>query len=106
MIIETENMLKHVEFIRVKFNVLDRPDLRHTYYSMIYLPYRVCEDCYLLFETLNDIKDYQIEIANLFKIPVDRINFCFNYYTQIKEDKTKVKLTKKELKNIEKKIKN
>ena len=102
MIIETENMLKHVEFNKVKFNVLDRPDLRHTYYSMIYLPYRVCEDCYLLFETLNDIKDYQIEIANLFKIPVDRINFCFNYYTQIKEDKSKVKLTKKELKNIEK----
>ncbi len=102
MIIETENMLKHVEFNKIKFNVLDRPDLRHTYYSMIYLPYRVCEDCYLLFETLNDIKDYQIEIANLFKIPVDRINFCFNYYTQIKEDKSKIKLTKKELKNIEK----
>ena len=103
MIIETENMLKHVEFNKIKFNVLDRPDLRHTYYSMIYLPYRVCEDCYLLFETLNDIKEYQIEIANLFKIPVDRINFCFNYYTQIKEDKSKVKLTKKEMKNIEKK---
>ena len=101
MIIETENMLKHVEFNKVKFNVLDRPDLRHTYYSMIYLPYRVCEDCYLLFETLNDIKDYQIEIANLFRIPVDRINFCFNYYTEIKEDKTKIKLTQKELNNIE-----
>jgi hypothetical protein len=68
---------------------------------MIYLPYRVCEDCYLLFETLNDIKEYQIEIANLFRIPVDRINFCFNYYTQIKEDKTKVKLTQRELYNID-----
>ena len=102
MIIETENMLKHVEFNKIKFNVLDRPDLRHTYYSMIYLPYRVCEDCYLLFETLNDIKDYQIEIANLFRIPVDKINFCFNYYRQIKEDKSKVKLNKKQLKNIEK----
>ena len=101
MIMETENMLKHVEFNRIKFNVLDRPDLKHTYYSMIYLPYRVCEDCYLLFETLNDIKEYQIEIANLFRIPVDRINFCFNYYTEIKEDKTKVKLTPKELINIE-----
>ena len=101
MIMETENMLKHVEFNKVKFNVLDRPDLRHTYYSMIYLPYRVCEDCYLLFETLNDIKEYQIEIANLFRIPVDRVNFCFNYYTQIKEDKTKVKLTQRELYNID-----
>ena len=101
MIMETENMLKHVEFNRIKFNVLDRPDLKHTYYSMIYLPYRVCEDCYLLFETLNDIKEFQIEIANLFRIPVDRINFCFNYYTEIKEDKTKVKLTPKELINIE-----
>ena len=101
MIMETENMLKHVEFSRVKVTVLDRPDLKHTYYSMIYLPYRVCEDCYLLFETLNDIKDYQIEIANLFRIPVDRINFCFNYYTEIKEDKTKVKLTQKELNNID-----
>ena len=102
MIIETENMLKHVEFNKIKFNVLDRPDLRHTYYSMIYLPYRVCEDCYLLFETLNDIKDYQIEIANFFRIPVDKINFCFNYYTEIKEDKTKIKLTQKQLNNIEK----
>ena len=101
MIIETEKMLKHVEFNKVKFNVLDRPDLRHTYFSMIYLPYRVCEDCYLLYETLNDIKDYQIEIANLFRIPVDRVNFCFNFYTKIKEDKTKIKLTKKELDNIE-----
>ena len=101
MIMETEKMLKHVEFNKVKFTVLDRPDLKHTYYSMIYLPYRVCEDCYLLFETLNDIKDFQIEIANLFRIPVDRINFCFNYYTIIKEDKTKVKLTQKELNNIE-----
>ena len=102
MIIETENMLKHVEFNKIKFNVLDRPDLRHTYYSMIYLPYRVCEDCYLLFETLNDIKDYQIEIANLFRIPVDKINFCFNYYKHIKEDKSKVKLNKKQIKIIEK----
>ena len=102
MIIETENMLKHVEFNKIKFNVLDRPDLRHTYYNMIYLPYRVCEDCYLLFETLNDIKDYQIEIANFFRIPVDKINFCFNYYTEIKEDKTKIKLTQKQLNNIEK----
>ena len=102
MIMETENMLEHVEFNKVKFNVLDRPDLKHTYFSMIYLPYRVCEDCYLLFETLNDIKDYQIDIANFFRIPVDRINFCFNYYTQVKEDKTKVKLTPKALMNIDK----
>ena len=102
MIMETENMLKHVEFNKVKFNVLDRPDLRHNYFSMIYLPYRVCEDCYLLFETLNEIKDFQIEIANFFRIPVDKVNFCFNYYTELKEDKTKVKLTTKELNNIEK----
>jgi hypothetical protein len=102
MILETDNMLKHVQFERVQFNIVDRPDLKHTDFSMIYLPYRVCEDCYLLFETLNDIKDYQIEIANLFRIPVDRVNFCFNYYTEIKEDKTKVKLTQKELNNIEK----
>ena len=101
MIMETENMLEHVEFSKVKFNVLDRPDLKHTYFSMIYLPYRVCEDCYLLFETLNDIKDYQIDIANFFRIPVDRINFCFNYYNQVKEDKTKVKLTQRALRNID-----
>ena len=101
MILETDNMLKHVQFEKIKFNIVDRPDLKHTDYSMIYLPYRVCEDCYLLFETLNDIKEYQIEIANLFRIPVDRVNFCFNYYTQIKEDKTKVKLTQRELYNID-----
>jgi hypothetical protein len=102
MIVETENMLEHVEFSKINFNILDRPDLRHTYYSMIYLPYRICEDCYLLFETLNDIKDYQIELANLMRIPVDKVNFCFNYYKKLIEDKSKVKLTEDQIINIEK----
>ena len=66
MILETDKMIKHVQFDKVKFNVTDRADLKHTDYSMIYLLYRVCEDCYLLFETLNDFKNYQIEIANFF----------------------------------------
>ena len=101
MIIEIEKILRHVEFTKVKFNFFDRPDLRHTYSSMIYLPYRVCEDCYLLFETLNDIKNYQIEIANLFRIPVDNINFCFNCYEKEKDDISKVNLTEEELNNIE-----
>ena len=100
MILEIENLLKHVEFTKVKFNFFDNPGLRHTYSSMIYLPYRVCEDCYLLFETLNDIKDYQIEIANLFRIPVDKINFCFNCYEKEKDDISKVNLTEEELNNI------
>ena len=101
MIIEIEKLLKHVEFTKAKFNFFDRPDLKHTYSSMIYLPYRVCEDCYLLFETLNDIKDYQIEIANLFRIPVDKINFCFNCYEKEKDEISKVNLTEEELNNIE-----
>ena len=100
MILEIENLLKHAEFTKVKFNFFDNPGLRHTYSSMIYLPYRVCEDCYLLFETLNDIKDYQIEIANLFRIPVDKINFCFNCYEKEKDDISKVNLTEEELNNI------
>ena len=99
MILEIENLLKHIEFTKVKFNFFDNPGLRHTYSSMIYLPYRVCEDCYLLFETLNDIKDYQIEIANLFRIPVDKINFCFNCYEKEKDDISKVNLTEEELNN-------
>ena len=101
MITEIEMILRHIEFTNVKFNIFDRPDLRHTYSSMIYVPYRACEDCYLLFETLNDIKDYQIEIANLFRIPVDKINFCFNCYEKEKDEISKVNLTEKELKNIE-----
>ncbi len=100
MILETDKMLKHVQFEKSKFNVVDRPDLKHTDYSMIYLPYRVCEDCYLLFETLNDIKNYQIEIANLFRNPVDKVNFGFGYYTKeiIYEDK--VQLTNKQQEKV------
>ena len=101
MIMETGKMLKHVEFEKIRFNIDDRPDLKHIFYSMIYLPFRVCEDCYLLYETLNDIKDSEIETANFFRIPVDRINFCFNYYKKIKEQKDKVTLTKKELEKIQ-----
>ena len=94
MILETDNMLRHVQFEKVQFNIVDRPDLKHTDYSMIYLPYRCCEDCYLLFETLNDIKNYQIDIANLFRNPVNKVNFGFGFYAKeiILEDK--VELTK------------
>jgi hypothetical protein len=82
MIIETDRMLKH---IGNHITFIERPDLKHTDCSMIYLPYRVCEDCYLLFETMNDIKNYQIEIANFFRNPVDAINFGLDYYA--KEEK-------------------
>ena len=61
---------------------------------MIYLPYRVCEDCYLLFETLNDIKNYQIDIANLFRNPVNKVNFGFGFYTKEIIFEDKVELTK------------
>jgi len=94
MILETDNMLKHVQFERVQFNIVDRPDLKHTDFSMIYLPYRVCEDCYLLFETLNDIKNYQIDIANLFRNPVNKVNFGFGFYTKEIIFEDKVELTK------------
>ena len=94
MILETDNMLKHVQFERVQFNIVDRPDLKHTDYSMIYLPYRVCEDCYLLFETLNGIKNYQIDIANLFRNPVNKVNFGFGFYTKEIIFEDRVELTK------------
>ena len=94
MILETDNMLKHVQFERVQFNIVDRPDLKHTDFSMIYLPYRVCEDCYLLFETLNDIKNCQIDIANLFRNPVNKVNFGFGFYTKEIIFEDKVELTK------------
>jgi len=100
MILETDSMLKHVQFDKVKFNVIDRPDLKHTDYSMIYLPYRVCEDCYLLFETLNDIKNYQIEIANLFRNPVNKVNFGFGFYTKEIVYEDRVQLTNKQLEKI------
>ena len=102
MIMETGKMLKHVEFEKIRFNIDDRPDLKHIFYSMIYLPFRVCEDCYLLYETLNDIKDSEIETANFFRIPVDRINFCFHYYKKQIEQKDKVTLNKNELDKIKK----
>jgi hypothetical protein len=100
MILETDKMLKHVQFEKVKFKVIDRPDLKHTDYSMIYLPYRVCEDCYLLFETLNDIKNCQIEIANLFRNPVDKVNFGFGFYTKEITYENKVQLTSKQQEKI------
>ena len=100
MILETDNMLKHVQFEKIKFNIVDRPDLKHTDYSMIYLPYRACEDCYLLFETLNDIKTYQIDIANLFRNPVNKVNFGFGFYTKEIVFEDKVELTKDQLNKI------
>ena len=33
MILETDNMLKHVKFEKNNFNIIDRPDLKHTGYS-------------------------------------------------------------------------
>ena len=100
MILETDKMVKHVQFDKIKFNVIDRPDLKHTDYSMIYLPYRVCEDCYLLFETLNNIKNYQIEIANLFRNPVNKVNFGFGFYTKEISFENKVQLTNKQQEKI------
>jgi len=102
MILETDKMLKHVQFEKSKFNVIDRPDLKHTDYSMIYLPYRVCEDCYLLFETLNDIKNYQIEIANLFRNPVNKVNFGFGFYTKEISYENRIQLTNKQQEKIQK----
>jgi hypothetical protein len=96
MILETDKMVKHIQFDKIKFNVIDRPDLKHTDYSMIYLPYRVCEDCYLLFEALNNIKNYQIEIANLFRNPVNKVNFGFGFYTKEISFENKVQLTNKQ----------
>lgn len=83
MILETDKQLKHLNII---LNYIDRPDLSHTDSSMLYLPHRVCEDCYLLFETMNDIKKYQIKIANYFRINVDDINFGVDYYIKPKQD--------------------
>ena len=100
MILETDKMLKHVQFDKIKFNVIDRPDLKHTDYSMIYLPYRVCEDCYLLFEALNNIKNYQIEIANLFRTPVNKVNFGFGFYTKEISFENRVQLTNKQQEKI------
>jgi hypothetical protein len=72
MIFETVAMLKHIGY---DINYTERPDLKNANNSMIYLPYRVCKKCFLLFETTNDIKNYQIDIANFFRMPVDPINF-------------------------------
>lgn len=79
MILETDKQLKH---LNIHLNYIDRPDLSHTDSSMIYLPYRVCEECYLLFETMNDIKNYQIKIANFFRVNVDHINFGVDYFNR------------------------
>ena len=95
MIIETEKMLKHLGYT---CQFTDRPDLKHSDCSTIYLPYRVCEDCYLLFETSNDIKNYQIEIGNYFGIPVDPINFGM-YYTKKESTKILPGLRREENKN-------
>jgi hypothetical protein len=79
MILETDIMLKHVG---INMNFIERPDLKHTDSSVIYLPFRVCEDCYLLFETMNEVKNSQIEISNFLKIPVDHVNFGIEIYSK------------------------
>lgn len=79
MILETDIMLKHVG---INMNFVERPDLKHVDSSVIYLPYRVCEDCYLLFETMNDVRISQIDIANYFRIPVDQVNFGVEIYSK------------------------
>jgi len=79
MILETDIMLKHVG---INTSFIERPDLKHTDSSVIYLPYRVCEDCYLLFETMNEVKNSQIEIANYFNIPVNHLNFGVEIYSK------------------------
>lgn len=101
MILETDKMLRHVDLGINKFYCIDRPDLKHNDYSMIYLPFRVCEDCFLLFETLNYIKNYQIIIANLFKNPVNKINFGFGFYSKPQKDTNKIILTQQEIQNID-----
>lgn len=102
MILETDKMLSHVDFEKNKFNCIDRPDLKHNDYSQIYLPYRVCENCYLLFETLNDIKNYQIKIANIFCNPVNEVNFGFGFYNKPGQKSKKLELTNDELLRAEK----
>ena len=81
MILETDQMLKHVG---INLNFIERPDLKHTDSSVVYLPYRVCEDCYLLFETMNDVKISQIAIANFFRNPVNPLNFGVEIYKKNK----------------------
>ncbi len=81
MILDTDIMLKHVG---INMNFIERPDLKHVDSSVIYLPYRVCEDCYLLFETMNEVRNSQIDIANYFKIPVDNVNFGIEIYSKQK----------------------
>lgn len=83
MILETTNQLKQ---LNINLNYVERPDLSHTDSSMIYLSYRVCEDCFLMFETSNDIKHYQIKLANFFRINVDSVNFGVDY---LKKDNDK-----------------
>jgi hypothetical protein len=72
---------------------------------MLYLPFRVCEDCYLLFETLHDIKNYQIKIANLFQNPVNQVNFGFGFYTKPKPKKKGIELSEAEEEHVKTKIK-
>ena len=105
MILETEGMLKHVDLERNQLNCLDNYDLKHNDYSMLYLPFRVCEDCYLLFETLHDIKNYQIKIANLFQNPVNQVNFGFGFYTKPKPKKKGIELSEAEEEHVKTKIK-
>jgi len=92
MILETDIMLK---LVGINVNFIERPDLKHMDSSIIYLPYRVCEDCYLLFETMNEVKNNQIEIANYFKIPVDHVNFGVEIYSKTKNQEKQIEEQKK-----------
>lgn len=45
---------------------------------------------------MNDIKNYQIEIANFFRNPVDPVNFGVHYYMKDKNNDNLLKLDEKE----------
>ena len=67
MITETD---QHLRERGVMIQWLDRAEYRHSGHATIYQNYRVCSDCYSLYELTEELKEIQRVLSEAFSIPL------------------------------------
>lgn len=68
MITETD---QHLRERGVMIQWLDRAEYRHSGHATIYQNYRVCSDCYSLYELTEELKEIQRVLSEAFSIPLN-----------------------------------
>ena len=66
MITETD---QHLRERGVMIQWLDRAEYRHSGHATIYQNYRVCKDCYNLYELTEELKEIQLILGEVFNVP-------------------------------------